>query len=112
MGDGSKLAVDIGQLRAHSASLRADTQEAMAALEQISSTAITAGFAAIGAFFDQVGAVGAGMTATWGAADAALRDRLVQAAERLAASADLYQAADAGNAHVLAEDVETEKSPS
>ncbi|ADG98671.1 transducer protein htr22 [Segniliparus rotundus DSM 44985] len=111
MGDGSKLAVDIGQLRAHSAALRADTLEAVSALQQISSASITEGFAALGAVFDEVGAVGADMTAAWDDADAALRDRLAQTAERLADSADLYQGADTGNAHALAEDIQTRKSP-
>ncbi|MGL6236220.1 MAG: type VII secretion target [Segniliparus sp.] len=109
MADGKSLAVNLEQLRGSSASLHADTHEAMSALEQISSGPITSGFAALGALFDEVGAAGSDMMAAWSAADGALKDRLVGTAERLGASADLYHAADSGNADALAVDIETKK---
>lgn len=111
MGDGTRLAVNLEQLRANSASLRADTHEAMSALEQLSAGPIGLGFASLGALFGEVGAAGADLTTAWSAADAALRDRLVGTAERLGASADLYHAADAGNSDALAADVETKEGP-
>ncbi|EFV13064.1 type VII secretion target [Segniliparus rugosus] len=110
MGDDSKLAVNLEQLRASSASLHADTHEAMSALEQISSGPIASGFASLGELFAEVGAAGQEMATAWSAADGALKDRLVGTAERLGASADLYHAADTGNADALALDIETKQA--